>query len=422
MRVTHLNHTDAGNGAARAAYRLHKALQRDEVLSQMFVQTKKTSDPTVQSFRVRHNIWMRLRRRLRKERIQRAFAKYQDTRPEGAELFYDDRTPHYGNVLPQCPPADVFNLHSIYGFVDHNSFFQHVNRPVVWTLHDMNAFTGGCQYTAGCIRFRNACGKCPQLGSEEEKDLSRKVWERKWKAYRPKIRGNQLRIVTPSRWLADQARKSPLILDATVTVIPNAVDSDTFCPRSTEGVPSALNIPESHQIVLFLASSTERTRKGFDLFADAVEEASVGETTFISIGGGKPRLAEHLDHVHLGHIGSDQLLSVFYGMSDIFVIPSRQDNLPNTVLESMASGTPVVGFNTGGIPDMVRPGETGWLAESESIRALRGAVEQALSDEGVLERRSARCREVVEEEYTLDVQAQAYRTLYEEMIGQADKP
>jgi hypothetical protein len=146
MNIVHLNTHDAGNGAANAAYRLHEGLQEEGVSSEMFVQTKETNDDSVHAFEIPSDLslWARIRRRLRQERIQWAFSHYEETRPEWAELFYDDRTPYRGSVLSQSPTADVYQLHSIYGFLDHETLFRHASSPIVWTLHDMNAFTGGC--------------------------------------------------------------------------------------------------------------------------------------------------------------------------------------------------------------------------------------------------------------------------------------
>jgi glycosyltransferase involved in cell wall biosynthesis len=206
-----------------------------------------------------------------------------------------------------------------------------------------------------------------------------------------------------------------LFSDVPVTVIPNGLDTDSFFPRDTQGVGTALGVPPDHRIVLFLASDT-RARKGFDLLDDALISLDAERTTLLSVGGEKPQVSSPLPHVHAGYVESDLLLSVLYSVADVFVIPSRQDNLPNTVLESMACGTPVVGFEIGGIPDMVRPGQTGWLTEAENIRALRQSIEQALADDENRERMGARCRDVVEAEYTLEVQARAYRRLYRDLL------
>jgi glycosyltransferase involved in cell wall biosynthesis len=150
--------------------------------------------------------------------------------------------------------------------------------------------------------------------------------------------------------------------------------------------------------------------------ADALSSLRSESVTLLSIGGTAPDLNTKLSHRHLGTIESNLLLSIFYSLANLFVIPSRQEAFGQTALESMACGTPVVGFDTGGIPDMVRPGETGWLAEVGDVRALCGAIEQALSDDARRERIGQRCREVVEEGYTLKVQARRYRDLYAELV------
>jgi len=416
VKVVHVNHRDGKNGGGRAAYRLHQGLRREGVASKMFVQAKGRRDDAVQVFNPPIDLWARLRRTLRRKRIERSFSPYQNKRPERAEPFCEDRTQHKGQVLPQCPSADLINLHSVYGFLDHGAFFRNVSVPIVWTLHDMNAFTGGCQYNIDCTRYRQSCGRCPQLGSDTEKDLSRSVWSRKRRTYRPVIEEDRLRVVCPSQWMAEEARQSSLFADVPVNVIPNGLDVETFCPRDTDGLSSALGIPPDHLSVLFLAASTERTRKGFDLFSKAATSLNESNVSFISVGGGSPELPEHLHHVHLGSIENDRLLSLIYSLSDLFVIPSRQDNLPSTVLESMACGTPVAGFDVGGIPDMVRPGNTGWLAEKEDVQALRAAIDTALTDDAERERLGTRCREVVENEYTLDVQGRAYRRLYDDFL------
>ena len=201
-------------------------------------------------------------------------------------------------------------------------------------------------------------------------------------------------------------------------VIPLGLDPDTFQPRETEGLRTAIEIPPSHRIVLFVAQSVQNRRKGFDLLAETLSSVEKDEVSLLSVGGEEPEIETVLSHTHLGTLESDLLLSVFYSLADVFVIPSRQEAFGQTALESMACGTPVVGFDTGGIPDMVRPGETGWLAEVGDVRALRRSIETALSDDETRNRLGRRCREVVENEYTLEVQANRYRDLYEQLLNQ----
>jgi len=388
----------------------------------MFVKNKGSEDETVDEWTPNGSILDGLKDRAKRRWLNHRFRKYQETRPDGLEIFSQARTVYGHRVAESIPDADVYNLHWIRSFIDLPAFFNHVNAPVVWTLHDMNAFTGGCHYNVGCRKFEQQCGACPQLGSTDENDLSRSVWTRKRKAYESAIRSNRLHVVAPSQWLAQEAQKSTLFAEAPVHVVPNGLNPDLFRPRDTEGLRSALEIPREHRIVLFVAQAAQNHRKGFDLLSDALAALDTADVTLLSIGGEEPELETTLPHLHLGTIESDLLLSVFYSLADLFVIPSRQDNLPNTVLESMACGTPVVGFDTGGIPDMVRPGETGWLAETRNVRALRDAIEQALADGAAREQRGQRGRGVVEEEYTLERQARRYRDLYRRILRESGNP
>jgi glycosyltransferase involved in cell wall biosynthesis len=383
----------------------------------MFVLNKYSRDDTV----VRHSpptgLLGRTIRRVRREFIKRNFQQYRETRPSGLEPFSDDRTPHRLHDLHGLN-VDVLNLHWVAGFVDYHHFFEECigDTPVVWRLSDLNPFTGGCHYDRGCGKYKMRCGACPQLGSTQENDLSREIWERKQTAF-DAIPTDQLHFVAQSEWIRDQVKAGSLTERFPATVIPNGLDETVFRPRSTKGLSSALDIPTDHRIVLFVAQSTKNHRKGFDLLQEALQELSVDAVTLVSIGSHEPELEAGLPHLHLGSIQSDLLLSVFYSLADVFVIPSRQDNLPNTVLESMACGTPVVSFDVGGIPDMVRPGETGWLAEPEDASALRQAIAGALSDKTERNRMADCCRQIVEEEYTLDVQARAYKSLYESLLN-----
>jgi len=312
---------------------------------------------------------------------------------------------------------DIINLHWIADFVDYQHFFGECvsGTPIVWRLSDLNPFTGGCHYDKGCEKYKGKCGACPQLGSERENDLSRAIWERKQEAFAA-IDANQLHFVAQSEWIQEQVKSSPLTGRFPTSIIPNGLDTTTFRPRDTDGLRNALEIPQEHRIVLFVAQTIRNHRKGFDLLNDALSSLSVNDVTLLSIGGNEPELETTFLKRHLGTIESDLLLSIFYSLADLFVIPSRQDNLPNTVIESMACGTPVVGFDTGGIPDMVRPRETGWLAEVGDVQALKEAIRRALLNNKERERRGKCCRTVAEEEYNLLDQARQYVELYKSML------
>jgi glycosyltransferase involved in cell wall biosynthesis len=328
----------------------------------------------------------------------------------------DDRSRFAGEVVDQLPSADILNLHWVTEFVDIPEFFERTNVPIVWTLHDMNPITGGCHYSFGCRRFEKSCGRCPLIDSTVRNDPSRRSWNRKRAVFEKKIDKRKLHIVAPSKWLAREAERSTLLGEAPIHRIPNGLDHTLFHPGCAEAKRSELNIPSARKVILFVAHSSTDYRKGIDLLVEALAKADLENVTLISIGSDSPAIPDRISHVHVGHVNDDERLSALYSMADVFVIPSRQDNLPNTVPESMACGTPVVGFETGGIPDMVRPGETGWLAETGSVRELRRAIETALENDAKREQMAGRCRQVVENEYTMEHQAQQYTALYTSIL------
>jgi glycosyltransferase involved in cell wall biosynthesis len=422
MKVVHLNTYDISGGAARSAYRLHMALSRAGCDSTMFVSQSSSDDPTVvQSRPPRQNFLSRLHNHVRYRRIDRDFARYGISRPDGYERFSDDRSPHGTDLVNQLPISDVINLHWIAGFVDYRTFFTAIPRvtPIVWTMHDMNAFTGGCHYSMGCSQYIKQCGACPQLGSSSPKDLAYQVWRRKRKTF-ARIAAKRLHLVSPSRWLAREVKESFLGRAFNVSVIPYGVDVDAFAPRDRQTARSFLGIPQQARVVLFLSDALNNARKGYPLLAQALAGLNnVAEIFLLSLGRGQPAVDTKTPQLHFGYVDNDRVLSFIYSAADVYVIPSLQDNLPNTVLEAMACGTPVIGFDVGGIPDMVRPGSTGLLARRADVNSLRDSISELLQDATRRATMAANCRRIAINEYALEVQARRYTDLYESIVEES---
>jgi glycosyltransferase involved in cell wall biosynthesis len=425
MRIVHLSTSDSGGGAFRAAYRLHTGLRRLGHDSKMLVLKRGSGDDAVSALRPRNDCVGRWARKLRERKIRRDYERYRPTIPTGIEPFSDDRSEHAGQIVPQLPECDLINLHWIGGgFLDHESFFagypKHV--PLVWRLADMGALTGGCHYDQGCGKFADRCGACPQLGSVHEDDLSRQVWLRKTAALAHVGRGG-LHVVGTSRWIASEAKRSSLLGRFPISVIPNGLDVEEFAPRDKNFSRDLWNIPRDAAVVLFAAETLANVRKGFAQLAAALAGIrGVEKLLLVSVGGvgwKKCELPEGLPHLGLGRVNNDRMLSTIYSAADVFVIPSLQESFGQTVIESLACGTPVVGFASGGIVDMVRPGQTGWLAPTGDVDALRNAIETALRDRDRRRSMSPICRQVAVEEYSLDVQARAYAALYETLLARA---
>jgi glycosyltransferase involved in cell wall biosynthesis len=423
VKVVHISTYDCAGGAARAAHRLHEGLLRIGHESRMFVAHKSGVEQSVICYQPPLDIISRVSRTLRRRIISRDISRYRATAPAGLAFFTHDRTMYGGDPWRHLPENDLLQLHFVSKFMDYQSFFGSVprNKQLVWTMHGMEALTGGCHYDYGCGKFAKECGACPQLGSHSESDLTRKVWRRKRESYQ-EIRQELLHIVSPSRWLKAEVGKSSLLSRFDCSVIPYGLDTDVFAPRDRRVAREILRIPLDGRVVLFLADGVDDPRKGFRLLAEAIGSVGATDNIFIlSLGTGRPPRFRGIPHLHIEALQNDGMLSCIYSAADVFAIPSQQDNLPNTILEAMACGVPVVGFDVGGISDAVRPGVTGYLARAGDVSGLRNAILEILQDDAKRVEMAANCRGIALREYALEIQARRYAELYEGLMKKSGK-
>lgn len=416
MRTLQITTNDLHGGAHRAAYRLHRALTGRGAASRMAVINKASTDPEVtqvQPFphlpRSASRLLFKMARRL----------EHPVLCMDGS-IFSSEKTLYSDSFPDQFPEADVVNLHWIVDMLDYAANLPTLARrsPLVWTFHDMNAFTGGCHYTAGCERFLDACGCCPQLARRGPGDRSARIFRRKAAAL-VRVPSDRLHIVCPSRWLADLTRRSTLFGRFDTSVIPNGLDTTEFSPVGRAKARAELGLRPDGKVVLLLTEQLDDPRKGARLMLEAVER--IGDISGLQICAvGTPdaeaSMPQPLFH-QLGRIDDNRRLAAAYSAADVFVIPSRQDNFPNTILESMACGTPVVGFDTGGIPEMIEHGRTGYLAPVGDSQALADRLRLILGDDDKRRAMGLAGRETVLSRYTLDHQADAYLELYRTLLG-----
>jgi glycosyltransferase involved in cell wall biosynthesis len=421
MRVAVINTMDVKGGAARAAYRLHKGLRGIGIESTYYVRDRYKQDPSVQAFVPDPSPQAAHGRAVAKAALTAAYDRYAATRSPDIELFSQERVDGDANMLIQLPRSEIVNPHWVAGFVDYPTFFSpRLAKPVVWTLHDMNPFTGGCHYDQTCGKFRQDCGACPLLGSRDEEDLSRRVLEGKiaalgdWPAH-------MMHVVAPSRWLAQMAKESALFGRFGVSVIPNSVETDVFTPTGKAAARDKLKLPQDATIVLFVSNHIRLARKGFRELVQALSLVpDLSNLLLLGVGDSHILSAQAPFRVMLAeHVYDDATMALLYAAADVTAIPSRQDNLPNTILESFACGTPMVGFAEGGIPDAVREGETGFLARAGSVPDLAAAFTTAFADRARLREMGRHVRTVAETEYAPAVQAKAYAELYARQIETA---
>lgn len=419
--VVHLSTFDVRGSAARAAHRLHLGLRELGVDSRMLVARRQVDLPGVLSAAVprRHGLH-RLGHSLRVHTARAARARYAACEKRGYERFSDDRSVYVHHLAAQIPEeCGIVNLHWVAGLVDYRSFFRALpdEIAIVWTLHDMNVFTGGCHYDAGCGRFTDSCGRCPQLNSRIDRDASRRIWERKRESFEL-LTSRRMRFVADSHWLAAEASRSSLLRGLRIDVIHYGLDLNVFRPRDRSFARSMVGLDPKAFVVLFVADSVRNRRKGFGFLTEALGRLEADpQMRLLSIGSGKPEVQSHLIHHHEGSVRDDRWLSLLYSAADVFVIPSIQEAFGQTALEAIACGTPVVGFDTGGIPDIVRPGETGVLVPAGDVSALAQAILSLRLDPRHVEALGRSGRLVAESEFGLLRQARDYASLYRELLG-----
>ncbi len=422
LRIVLMNTNDHHGGAARAAYRLHKGLREIGENSTYFVKEKTIDDPSIEQFIPDPSPEQVSHRKNARARLDAAYNFYADTRSPDIELFSQEQVDGDENFFIQRPRADVINLHWVARFVDYHKFFtaSRTKCPVVWTLHDMNPFTGGCHYDQGCGKYTNTCGACPLLGSTAEHDLAWEVFDTKKRIF-DAWPAKMLHIVAPSKWLADESKNSALLSKFDATTIPNSIETDIFKPRGKSEARTALSLPQDAKIVLFVSNHIGLARKGFRELVHALSLVPDNKDLML-LGVGDSHVLDIDAPFRIGQIdflNDDHMTALLYNAADLTALPSKQDNLPNIILESMSCGTPIVGFDAGGIPDIIRHKENGFLARAGNVGALATAISEALDDLDALRKCGERARALIQNEYSLATQALAYKNLYQSVIENA---
>lgn len=308
---------------------------------------------------------------------------------------------------------DIVHLHFIGAGTLPIRDFRSIQCPIVWTLHDMLAFTGGCHYTGGCERFREKCGSCPTLCSTSEDDLSRTNWTRKKHAWE----NLKLTLVSPSNWLADEARRSSLMATQRVMVIPYGIDLRCFTPMDKLQARKTFGMSSDRFVIAFGAARLTDSRKGLDLLWDGLQRFNQGvgngNCELLVFGGGAwTPSGSSIPFRNVGTIDDDQKLALLYSAADVFCAPSREENLANTALESLGCGTPVIAFKIGGFPDIIDHGQTGYLANPFAATSLADGLEFLYAKHLAGVDFRASCRRRAEHLYDGRINANRYVELY----------
>jgi glycosyltransferase involved in cell wall biosynthesis len=313
--------------------------------------------------------------------------------------------------------ADIVNFHWLSNGMAALSDLHRINAPLVFTLHDVWALTAGCHCNLGCDLWKEGCTPCPQLGNDFiSKNISRILWKRKYASIR-KI--SKLGIVSPSDWLASMAQKSPILQGSLIRTIPNCVNLDIFRPQPKEKARRGLGLPLDKKMILFGAvNATGSFHKGYDLLIETLDKIKdFGATDYhlLVFGASSSTLPLPIPATFLGDINEESKLALAYQSADVFVAPSRQDNFPSTVVEASACGIPTVSFRIGGIPEIVKHLERGYIASpfdtTELAKGIRWVIDDAAGPE-----LSGRIRAFAERQLAPKRVAQQYLEFYRELL------
>ena len=412
MNVLIINTSDKNGGAAIAAYRLLNALNSSGINAKMIVNDKLSNDKDVLEIGNKH------------------LNKFNFYHERGEIFLYNGLSPN--NLFEvstakkgvsiteteEFKQADIIHLHWINQGMLSLSEVKKIlssDKKVVWTMHDMWPFTGICHYAGNCNNYTNGCGNCPLLRYPSKNDISRNTFRKKSYSYSK----GEINFVACSNWLKGMASKSPLTVGHHVISIPNPIDTDIYRPLDKREIRNKLNLPVDKKIILFAAVKASDKRKGLDYLVEASNILKNYSDKIICIIAGKQNKEIgnkfNLPFKSMGYVSYEEM-PLLYNAADLFVSPSLQDNLPNTIMESMSCGTPCVGFNTGGIPQMIDHQINGYVSEYQNSKDLANGISWSLFNTDTIQL-GANARKKVIENYSNEIVAQQYIEIYKNARG-----
>jgi glycosyltransferase involved in cell wall biosynthesis len=398
LKVTHLS-TYQGGGAGTAAFRLHQGLLKENVDSRFLCAFSKSHDRTV--FTAGKKSQSRLNRILTRFNLTQSPVEKEKYKVKNAAGDYD----YYSIPLsdfrleehPLVKDADIINLHWVSDFINYPTFFESLNKPIVWTFHDMNPFFGGFHYRGDAERNSHNAA----LMTVENTYLEIKK--------NALLKTERIKVVCPSQWLLNASQTSEVMKSFSHFLIPYGLDTETFKIYSSDLARQLFNIPLDKKIILFVSESIENRRKGFDLVIDAIKSISVKDNFLLVAVGDAGRSYDVPGIAFIGNISDERLMALAYASADAYLIASREDNLPNVMLESLCCGTPVLGFPVGGIKETVVNDVNGFLAPQLSASGLKDLISRFLTNDK-FDRQWIRADS--KEKYNLRKQALSYIQLY----------
>ncbi|QNM86255.1 glycosyltransferase [Polaribacter pectinis] len=409
MKVLQITYSSKG-GAGIAAKRLHTALQQNGV-SSAYLSTNLTIDfkneivndsffkykkPTILK-RIGLK-FLNLFPISKKSQLSKKINQYK--KEKGFEIISSPFSSFKLQNHPLFLEADIINLHWVSGILDYTTFFKACKKPIVWTFHDMNPFLG-------MFHYKNDYNKA----TIELADFNKKIENIQEQNLNYIKKGA---IISPSKWLLEEAIAGGFFTRFIKKNIVNSIDLDTFAIKNKVELRSNYSIKKNEFVILFVAEDVSNYRKGFDLLLDSLSYLNEIQFTILTIGIDKPNNYGKVKVISLGKIYDENKIVEIYNLADVFVLPSREDNLPNVILESFAVGLPIISYNIGGIKEHVLPNKTGFISKeltgvslSEKIIAFYKAKESF---------NSLQIRKYAEEHFSFYNQYKGYSKIYKELL------
>lgn len=361
MKITIVSYFDCG-GAGIAALRLHKALLQSGIDSSMLCISKATNTPKVYEYKrslitkiiehlpipYKQNKYKKHYNKLREDYICTSFP----------EAIYDIAE------HPLIKQADIINLHWVGEMLNYPKFFAKVKKPIVWTLHDNNPFLGIAHY------------RCEKELNLQHKELEAKICNIKSTAIN---KHNNVSVVNLCNWMKAESEKSNAFINSKHTIIPNSIDINTFKVYDKKTIRDELELPNDKPVILFVSHDVKNPWKGFNILKDAIEQLEK-DCFLLIVGNSNSTLDIQNEHKFMGNIRDEQLMARIYAAADVFILPTLEDNLPNTMVESLCCGTPVISFSNGGMTDYIKTMKNGILVKEPNSKELLHAINTFLDN------------------------------------------
>ena len=387
FKVLHISTSDSG-GAAIAAYRIHEGLVQANVDSTFLTLIKSSSNKInhlvydgpiidnkpsypiltiknvlIEKFYKKYSNELNAYEKKRKQitdlktpTIENSFANF--------EIFSEPTSQFDLTECKAYKEADIIHLHWVADFLNYESFFTKNKKPIVWTLHDENPFRGGFHYLADEIRNQKKYAKVDLLYKKMKEDIV--------------ARQDKLLVITPSNWLGISAKSSSIFSERTVKTIRYNLDINLFSLKNRKYSREYFGIPEDRIVFMFVAQHVKNYRKGFDLLLPLIEDEDLKEVYFLIVGENKFQCVNN-KAFFLNSVNDERLMPLIYSASDYLILSSREDNLPNTMVESLSCGTPVIGFNIGDNVELLKDNELGLICNEISTESLKSTLLEAIT-------------------------------------------